>query len=138
MKNMKYKFLLVLFIIAFVGSFALSIARETDLAFCDISGEETGCSAVYNSTYGQILGVQNCHIGVIVFFILSALAAHQIKFPTEKRRSIIHIGTIISAFVALYFLYLQKFVLQSYCDYCLVVDIGILIALAVVIWKWKE
>ncbi|MBU2503920.1 MAG: hypothetical protein KJ879_02610 [Nanoarchaeota archaeon] len=138
MKNVKYKFLLVLFIIAFLGSFALSIAKETNIAFCDISGEDTGCSAVYNSTYGQIFGIQNYHIGVVVFFILSVLSAYQIKFSTENRRGIIHLGTIISAFVALYFLYLQKFVLQSYCEYCLVVDISILLALAVVIWKWKE
>ncbi|MBU1501214.1 MAG: hypothetical protein KJ905_00370 [Nanoarchaeota archaeon] len=138
MKQLKYKILLVLFIISFLSSFMLSIAHQTDLAFCDISSEDNGCGAVYNSTYGEVLGIQNSHIGVVVFFILAILSAYQIKRPTEQRREIIHTGTIIGSFVAIYFLYLQKFILQVYCKYCLIVDISILLTLAIIIVKWKE
>ena len=137
MRHLKYKILLALFIISLISSFMLSIASQASTEFCDVNGD-TGCSAVYNSQYSQIFGIKNCHIGVVVFFVLSILTYLQMKKPTRQKKGIINYSTIIGFVFAVYFLYLQQFVLFEYCWYCLTVDLSMVFAFGVVVWKWSD
>jgi hypothetical protein len=48
------------------------------------------------------------------------------------------IGVILSSLIAIYFLYLQIFVIHALCKYCMVVDVGSLIGLFIaVFWRTK-
>ncbi|MBU2616000.1 MAG: vitamin K epoxide reductase family protein [Nanoarchaeota archaeon] len=137
MRNLKYKILLALFIISLISSFVLSIASQASTEFCDVNGD-TGCSTVYNSQYSQIFGIKNCHIGVVVFFVLSILTYFQIRKPTRQKKEIINYSVIMGFVVAVYFLYLQQFVLLEYCRYCLIVDFSMVFSFGVVFWKWGK
>ena len=137
MRHLKYKILLALFIISLISSFMLSIASQASTEFCDVNGD-TGCSTVYNSQYSQIFGIKNCHIGVVVFFVLSILTYLQMRKPTRQKKEIINYSVIIGFAITVYFLYLQQFVLFEYCMYCLAVDFSMVLACGIVIWKWRE
>jgi len=138
MKHLEYKILLALFIISLTSSFMLSIASQSEIQFCDINGGEGGGNTVYNSPYNYTFGIHNSYLGVAIFLTLSLITYSHLKKPTKQKRNLITYATVSGSLVALYFLYLQKFVLNAYCKYCLVVDISMIIALGIVAWKWKE
>jgi len=135
---MKYKILLVLFIIAFIASAILTFVPVEDA--CKLGGEESenGCLSVQNSDYSKTFGIRNCHMGLVIFLFLIGLTYSQIKSHNGLKRQIIHTGTTIGFVMALYFLYLQEFVLNAYCKYCLVVDFAMIAAFVVLLIRWKK
>lgn len=130
---MKYKILLILFLIALLASLILSF-----LPIAEICNPEIGCEVIHHSSYNYIFGIQNSYFGIL-FFALGALLIHsQIKNATKQKKNLIHAAVIIGSIIALYFLYLQQFILKSYCIYCLTVDVSMLLALLVIIFNWKK
>jgi len=126
----KYKILLVLFVVCFVSSLILALTPTPPIC-------AKGCDIVQTSKYAYTLGIKNNFYGVAIFALLSFLASAQIKKRMHKRKMIINYATPIGSAIALYFLYLQEFVLHAYCKYCMVVDFSLLAALLVVIF-YKE
>ena len=130
---MKYKFLFWLFLFAFVASLILSLTPVSEI--CD---PEKGCEIVQHSSYASTLGIKNSFYGSIIFALTLLLILSHMKKPEEYKKQITHAIIIFSSVVAIYFIYLQQFVLNSYCKYCLVVDVSILIALLIIIFGWKK
>ena len=133
MKNLKYKILLALFLLSLASSLVLSIFPVP--VVCDPG---VGCDVVKTSSYNFTLGIRNSYYGSAIFLAISLLAYFQIKNPTEKKRKLINLGVIIGFVIAIYFLYIQKFILNAYCKYCLIVDFSMIIALMVTLIWWKE
>jgi len=133
--KLKYKILLAIFIIALISSIMLSFSLDVGLC----SAEETSdCDIVAASPQNYTLGIKNSHFGIIIFTALSILTFLQIKNHSEDRKETINWAVILGSAIALYFIYLQKFVIQAYCKYCLIVDISMLIGLIIVLKNWKE
>ena len=130
---MKYKFLFWLFLLAFIASLILSLAPISQI--CDPG---KGCDVIQHSSYASTLGIKNSHYGSIIFGLTLLLILSHIRKPEEYKKKITHIVIIASSLIAIYFIYIQQFVLNTYCKYCLVVDISILIALGVIIFNWKK
>ena len=130
---MKYKFLFWLFLFAFISSLVLSLAPVSEI--CDPG---KGCDVVQHSSYASTFGIKNSHYGSIIFGLTLLLILSHIKKPEEYKKKITHTVIILSSLIALYFIYLQQFVLNAYCKYCLVVDISILISLGIILWGWKK
>ena len=130
---MKYKLLLILFVIAWVTSIVLS-----SIPISQICDPTQGCDVVQHSPYASTLGIKNSYYGVAVFLLGSILIFSHIQNPKANKRKIIHLLVIVGALISLYFIYIQEFILSAYCKYCMVVDISMLVALLVIIWKWKE
>jgi len=126
---MKNKILILLFVVAFVGSLLLSI---TPLSETCIVAEST-CSVIEKSIYSDTFGIKNSLYGVGIFAIMIILTYSQIRKPRKTKQYLINLGTTIGAIIAIYFLYLQQFILKAYCQYCLIVDISIVLALIVLI-----
>ncbi|MEX0920015.1 MAG: vitamin K epoxide reductase family protein [Candidatus Pacearchaeota archaeon] len=136
-KNIKYKVILVLIVISLISSVLLSFTSVPD-EFCGIDGSSDGCSIVHSSPYNYFLGIPNSHYGVAIFLFLSILTYFQIIKPSKEKRDIIHFSLVIGSVVAMYFLYLQHFVINAYCTYCVITDFSVLAALIVAISKWRE
>ncbi len=100
-------------------------------------GENSGCSIVNNSQYEKTFGIKNSHIGLIAFPILAILTIFELRKTNRYRKKLIQLGIIAGSVFAIYFLYLQIFVLKAICKYCLVVDIGVLISLAIIFIEEK-
>ncbi len=130
---MKYNILLVLFTLSLASSLALSLIPASEI--CDPG---VGCSVIHHSIYNETFGIQNSYYGVVIFALLIFLVFFHIKKPEDYKRKIIHAAIIIGSPVALYFIYLQEFILNAYCKYCMVVDLSMLAALFIILFKWKE
>ena len=129
---MKNKTLLTIFIICFVASAVLSFIPPEEAC----GGVQTGCYAVNNSGYENTIGIKNSYFGLIAFGTLIFLTGSQMKKPRKKKQTLINLGVIAGSLFALYYLYLQAFVIKAFCKYCLVVDSGILLSL-IIVFTWR-
>ncbi len=128
----KYKIFWVIFSLSLVVSAIL--ATQATPPICT-----SGCDTVTTSKYGYIFGIKNSVYGVFIFLFLSVITLLHIIKPTKEKKMIINLGVIFGSLVALYFVYLQHFVLKSYCKYCLVVDFSLIISLIVLLISlWYE
>jgi uncharacterized membrane protein len=126
---MKYKILL--------GLFTLIIIISAILTFVPLEqackSTTNSCSIVQTSKYEKTLGIENSYLGLIAFIILFMLTASQIKKPTKKKRILITTGAIIGTVFAIYFLYIQFFILHATCPYCLIADSATILSLLTLI-----
>lgn len=122
---MKYKTIMFLLSLALMASIILTFVPIEQA--CGI--KTNGCYEVQTSKYEEVFGIKNAHFGLVAFGALLIVTFLHKKRPTKRKKQFITLGLILGSIVALYFLYLQFFVLNAICRYCMVTDIGILLAL---------
>jgi uncharacterized membrane protein len=134
MKNSsKYITILIVFILVTIASGILSFVSIEQAC----GGIETNCYAVQTSQYETTFGIKNAHAGLVIFSIMIMLTLFYIKKPSKNKKNIINLGIIAGSLFALYFLYIQFFVIDAICKYCMIIDIGMLINLGIIIF-WGE
>jgi len=102
--------------------------------FCSAITGANGCEAVQTSAYGKIFGLDNPIYGIVGFTLLGILSFVLIKKGYNILKYLTITGGIIAGIVAAIFLYLQTFVLHTYCIFCVFVDISSLILLGISIY----
>lgn len=133
MKNKtKYTLILVLMLLATIASIMLSF-----ISLDQACGNDGNCSIVQTSKYEKTFGIKNAHLGLIAFPILMILTLFELRRTNLYRKRLIQLGIIVGSAFAIYFLYIQIFILKAVCKYCLVVDIGVLIALGLIFLEEK-
>lgn len=134
MKNKaKYIIILIIFLLATITSGILSFMSLEQAC----GGTQTTCYAVQTSKYESTFGIKNAHAGLAIFSIMSILTFLQLRKPSKTKKYLLYTGIIGGSLFALYFLYLQFFVLDALCRYCMVIDIGMLTNLGIIIF-WKD
>lgn len=139
MKNKKkYKIIILLMILAFLISIILSFV-PIEKACGNNSNKDSGsCTIVQTSKYETTFGIKNSHLGLVVFPFLALLTFFELKRPRKYQKKIITLGMIAGSLFAIYFLYLQFFVLKAICKYCMIVDFSVLASLIlIIIWDEK-
>jgi len=129
----KYITLLIIFIICLIVSIILSFIPPEKAC----GGTDTGCYIVNTSEYEKTIGIKNSYFGMIAFSVLIILTICHLLKPKKYKKQLILIGLVIGSVVAVYFIYLQLIVIQACCQYCMVIDIGTLLGLAITLF-WKE
>jgi uncharacterized membrane protein len=130
---MKYKSILIILAIIIITSTILSFIPIEKA--CGI--EDNQCLKVQTSQYEKTLGISNAHIGLAAFAVIFLINFSHIKKPTKKKKQFLILGLTVGSIVAIYFLYLQFFVLNAICKYCMITDIGTLLSLGIIL-AWKE
>lgn len=136
MQLIKYKILLVLFLIALVSSGLLAYHGYNGSEVCDPDAQ--GCSAVGVSEYNETFGISNSYYGVAIFLIMVLLTGSHLKQPKKFKSSLIKLGVIVGTIISLYFIYLQQFVIQAWCKYCIIVDFTMIIAFGIIFFSWRR
>jgi uncharacterized membrane protein len=138
MDIMKYKVHVVIAILAFIA-LAFSVMIEVEKqglsgvgAVC--TAVKSDCAEVQGSAYGKTLGIDNPYYGMVGFSLLIILSLWQYTRPKRWRFYLIAAGVFLAGLVALWFLYLQAFVLSMYCVYCLFVDVIALVLVVLAMW----
>lgn len=131
--RLKYPLLLIIFIICFISSIILSFIPPEKAC----GGTETGCYIINTSKYAELIGIKNCYFGLIAFSILIFLTIWHILKPKKYKKQLVFVGLLVGSIFAVYFIYLQFILIKACCQYCMVVDIGTLIGLALNLF-WKE
>jgi len=125
--NPKYTLVSILLLVALASSAIL--AFEPLSVVCNA---EQGCALVQNSVYAYTFGIKNSLYGVGIFSVLLLLALLQIFKHSGKMERFLKSSLIVGSAVAVYFLFLQIFILHAYCKYCIVVDLSVILALLVI------
>lgn len=125
-RDIKYLSLIILFTTFIV----CSIYLLPDSTSCEINCDD--------NDYKETFGINHGWYGIIIFTILWLLSSYLFLCPQDcksyKRLKLILTGAIsFGAGIAVYFLYLQQFVLKEYCIYCLIIDIGLLVCFGIII-----
>jgi uncharacterized membrane protein len=133
MKKAKYIILIIIFFFSFVASAILSFVPAEQAC----GGVQTTCYAVQTSEYEKTLGINNSYFGLVAFPILLIFTLSHLGKQKEYKKNIITAGILFGSVIAIYFLYLQAFVIKAFCRYCTAVDMGALLSL-ILIFAWKE
>lgn len=86
----------------------------------DSHGIFGGCSVVTSSKYSVVLGVPLAATGLMYYFLVLVLAAFYVADGKRKFLKALAVVTGIGFLGSLYFVYLQLFVLDAICIYCMV------------------
>tara|TARA_B100000745_G_scaffold268202_1_gene194159 strand:- start:1355 stop:1831 length:477 start_codon:yes stop_codon:yes gene_type:complete len=107
-------------ILAFVGltnTFYLVQAHTTGTPLnCSLLD---GCNAVAASPYSTVLGVPLASWGVLFYFGIFVLAATMLMVRARTLSHFFVFGTAVGFLFSLYFTYLQFFVIEAVCMYCM-------------------
>lgn len=106
-------------ILAFVG-----LANSFYLVQSHVTGEPLkcsildGCNAVAASPYSIVLGVPLASWGVLFYFGIFVIAATMLMVRARSLSHFFVFGTAIGFLASAYFTYLQVFLIQAVCMYC--------------------
>jgi len=124
-----------------VFSYLLYLHYEpTESEFCNF-GESFNCDIVNKSIYSEIMGIPISLLGALTFIgvlILSSLSLNDFKtnvsslmINSELMIKLIFWISVIGLLFALYLVYIEAFVLYSFCIFCLIGDILIITTLII-------
>ncbi len=139
LNNVPKKFVILLFVVAllgFVDAGYLTIEHYRGvIPPCTVV---SGCELVLTSSYSVVAGIPVSLGGVLFYlFILVGLFAYlDFKKPQILKLSIF--ATIPGFIASLWFLYLQMFVIHSYCLYCLGSAITSTLLFIVSMWVFSK
>lgn len=102
----------------------LGLADATYLSVLALSGEtaacggQLGCSEVLSSAYAKLAGIPVALFGVAGYFAAFSFATFAaFDYARTRKFFALTVGGMFAA--TLWFLYVQAFVLHSYCRFCL-------------------
>lgn len=128
-KRLRYVYLGIILLSAIALIFSIIILiQKTSYSpaidnFCTALNGQSQCEGVQASTYGKILGIDNPWFGIFGFIALMIFAGLSLLKENKTLRRLIVTGGIVSGSLAIYFLYIQAFILGQYSIFCVIVDI---------------
>jgi uncharacterized membrane protein len=98
-----------------------------------------GCEDVLTSSYAIVAGIPVSLLGAIYYFLILVGAFAYLESKNEKLFRYSLYLTFFGVLCSLWFVYLQVFVIHSYCTYCLLsaLTTTILFIIAILIFKNK-
>ena len=121
---------------------AAEIILSGYLAYSSLSGTipvcltGKGCEIVQNSQYSQILGIPLSILGTISLILL--LIFYYLAYKGKINYNWFLAACIFGTLDALYFIYLQFFVIKALCSNCLFVDFGMILILIIALMNKKN
>lgn len=132
-------FLLVVALIGFVDASYLTIEHfQGRIPPCSITG---GCEQVLTSSYSQIFGIPVSLMGAVFYLLVLVGAFSYLESKNTTFLKWTLILTIPALFFSLWFVYIQVFVLYSYCIYCLgsfLTSTILFVTAMEIFWKYQE
>jgi len=112
-----------------VSALALQVHYSTATEPCDIN-EKWDCGIVNHSPFAEILHIPVAAIGIAGYLAMAGLAI-------AKRRRWMPLLTIGALGFSLYLTYIEKYVLEVYCIYC-VTSLGIITIMTALSLWWAS
>ncbi len=132
-----------------LASLLLAFAGAVDsayLAFLKFTGAVAACSdigdceAVNNSKYAEIGGIPLALLGLLGYLAILAFLVLEPRFPSW--RDGLHLGvfgfTLAGTIYSVYLTYIEIFVLQAICPYCVVSAVVMLLLFVISIMRLRR
>ena len=120
---------------------AAEIIISANIAYVNYSGSTSciigsGCNIIQKSSYSTIFGISISLIGFIAFslYFLIYLLTHHNKI----KRNFFLISSIIGSIFAVYFIFLQLFVIKQICTSCMLIDFLMIFILVIAIYDYIQ
>lgn len=127
-------------VIGFLDASYLTVSHLTGSAVnCSITG---GCDTVLGSKYSEILGIPLSYLGLGYYALIFFLALYYLDSGNKKGLKLLTLIPAAGFGFSLYLVYLQFFVIEAICQYCMVSAINsailaILGLLLIPFWRKK-
>jgi uncharacterized membrane protein len=127
--NHKNTYLLITFLafICIILSLVIYLQKVSNNSsinnICTALNSQSQCETVQSSSYGKIFGIDNPIFGLVGFTALMILSWMYYRTGDKLARTLTFLGIFISGMIAIWFLYIQAFILHAYCIFCVIVDI---------------
>ena len=105
-------------LIGVVDAAYLSYARYTHTEL--MCGIVEGCNVVAASPYSVLFGVPLAYLGLLFYIAIFILGVWLLSRDGAWPRIALFTTTSVGLVSSLYFVYLQTFVIQAYCIYCII------------------
>lgn len=117
---MKRAAVVIILVLAFLGlaDAAYLAQHETDGTPL-ICGVLTGCNAVAQSPHSRLFGFSLGEYGMLFYAFVFVVAALELTLADKLLRRVLQVLAVIGIGVSLYSIYLQVFVIDAFCIYCL-------------------
>lgn len=113
--------LIALALIGLADSWYLSMsAFSGDPLVCDLGGGLDGCNVVAQSPYSKLWGVSLSDYGIAFYGALLLVSVLVLQYPRKVFVRTLAVLSILGALMSVGFLYIQFFLIQALCIYCLV------------------
>jgi len=121
----------------------LGLADATYLTIEHITGQSVrctivaGCSEVLSSRYATVAGMPLAMIGATAYFTVFALATLA-AFNYKVAGTLLNLMVLAMALVSLWLIYLQAFVIRSFCQYCLLSAAVTFVLAFLLLFRWRK
>ena len=112
---------------ALVSALALQVHYSNETAPCDINAK-WDCGIVNHSPFAEILHIPVAALGIAGYLAMAGLAL-------ARRRRIVAALAVVALGFSLYLTYIEKYVLEVYCIYC-VSSLAIIVVLTTLSVWW--
>lgn len=79
-----------------------------------------GCGAVSASPYSKPFGIPLSYLGSLFYFGMLVIVTINLKYKIKLLSNLALLGALLAFASSLYFTYLQGFVIEAFCTYCLI------------------
>lgn len=127
--------MLVVALIGFADAAFLTVEHyKGEIPPCSIDG----CEQVLTSDFSTIFGIPVALYGALYYLLISILLFVRLESGSENALRFAIFGTIVGFLMSIWFTYLQIFVLDSYCQYCLASAVTSTLLFVIGWWSvWK-
>jgi uncharacterized membrane protein len=120
--GMKRAGVVLILILAFCGLADSAYLTQHELSgtplLCNIQNF-SGCNIVATSQYSHLFGIPLAEFGILFYSILFVLAALEIVIFDQLLRRALQALSLVGVISSLYFTFVQMFVIDAFCIYCL-------------------
>lgn len=120
-----YRLSLLLVLVGTLISVYLSYVQLVNAPMICVEGDLFNCDVVQSSAYAKIFGVPIAYLGLLAYLIIGGLLLLQDRVPLLRSYGVVlQFAVIFFAFIySMYLVYLQVFVLEALCQWCLAHEI---------------
>jgi uncharacterized membrane protein len=130
----------VIVVVAFLGMVdAAYVALHSSQGFLLPCGFTGGCDQVLNSPYSKLFGISIAWFGLLFYTTIAGSGLLALfGFEETLRFSLVVAG--LAFLFTLYLLYVQAWVIQAFCDYCLLSALLVTVLFGLHLWgkPWQE
>lgn len=120
MKRWAVGLILVLAFLGIANSAYLAQQEATSAPLlCNLGESLSGCNAVAASEYSRLFGISLANFGLLFYTILFVLAAFELVLYNQLLRKVLQVFSVVGFCFSLYSTYVQIFIIDALCIYCL-------------------
>jgi uncharacterized membrane protein len=131
---------LVFIVIGLAVTTYLSYLKAFDTTSVCVESGAFNCEIVLNSAYSRLAGIPIAYLGLMVYIVLGVLLVleNRVAFLQNYGVMLIFGITLFAWMFSMYLVYLQFFVLQSLCMWCLTHETNITLFFIVTIVRLRN